>query len=533
VGESYTISNSDVTLYAQWGTPFTVSYNSAGSTGTVPSDAAVYYYGDKATVRDKASLARSRYVFNGWKSGGVKYAPSAEITMTQSLTLSADWVTTDVIFNAQKTTNAAWYNVTGVRLAIGEHCIIYAQDSAGISEADAQEIVAEYEAYIHKQAQSTFGTFRDVDGNGKVIFLLLDIIDSYSPGKNDSYVAGYFSPYHMYNKAAGAPYSNGADMLFMDTNPGFSPANRTSFYSTMAHEFQHLINFSQTVANNRSAKDLWINEGLSSAAEYVYYNAKGGTSGLHDTSDTSNIAYYNADPMGTIANGNNFFVWNGYWENLGDSVANYATAYLFFQWLRIHASNDMGIYKSIIDSTYSNHTAVVNAAASYMTKPADVSSWTWTTLLRSWMLANFINNSSSVYGYKGQISPVARGFQATNGYKHQFSPGEGIFSIIPQPGYYTVPKDSGTNIKYVGISGNNLDTLDPYTGAALLTFNANTNIQGTDEGGYLANTVGYAAIDLSVRVLSPDVRGSVATPPLPSRPHPIDVHFRPDGTLEK
>jgi hypothetical protein len=64
-----------------------------------------------------------------------------------------------------------------------------------------------------------------------------------------------------------------------------------------------------------------------SAAEYVYGGESGGR-----------ITYFNRDPSGTIARGNNFFYWNDdgdTWDN--DVLADYATAYLFF--LRFCASS--------------------------------------------------------------------------------------------------------------------------------------------------------------------------------------------------
>ena len=63
-----------------------------------------------------------------------------------------------------------------------------------------------------------------------------------------------------------------------------------------------------------SEQDTWINEGLSSAAEYVY-------KGSHIT---DKINYYNADPNTYIAQGLNFLTWLNYYEN-------YSTVYLFFQ----------------------------------------------------------------------------------------------------------------------------------------------------------------------------------------------------------
>jgi hypothetical protein len=151
------------------------------------------------------------------------------------------------------------------------------------------------------------------------------------------------------------------------------------------------------------------------------------------------------------------------------------------------------------------------------------------------MLANFINSQdeNSVYGYKKQITPATKYLQTVSGGGLAFSPGEGIFSQIPQS-VFTVPSGSGTNIKYVGIASNGtLDTTAPYSGNILLTYNKNTDIKGKDETGYLANTAVSANTNQSINGLSLDVRKSVTAPQLPTRPYPVDVHFRPDGSLDR
>jgi hypothetical protein len=91
-------------------------------------------------------------------------------------------------------------------------------------------------------------------------------------------------------------------------------------------------NYSSTERLTGERVDTWINEGLSTAAEYVYAGDPAGR-----------VRYYNDDPLGTIQIGNNFFYWGGIWDS--DILADYTTAYLFFQWLRMHSSNGIGIYK--------------------------------------------------------------------------------------------------------------------------------------------------------------------------------------------
>ncbi len=426
------------------------------------------------------NLTKTGYYLAGWNTRadgtGTSYAGGQAFLMdSSSIDLYAQWV--DMLsfesktFRTQKATDNTWYNVSALKLASGSSCIVYAEQSAVIPIQIAQAIVTEYEANIHSQITGAFGTFTDFDGNGKIIFLLLDIIDGFDG--TGGYVAGYFDPTHMFSRNTYSN-SNQADMLYIDTYPGLTDIS--SIYSTIAHELQHLINFSQTYLKDGREQDLWINEGLSSAAEYIYAGTQ-----------QDRIDYFNDDPVGTIAYGNNFFVWNGFWESeYGDVLADYSTVYLFFQWLRIHASNGNGIYKEIINSNDRDYRAVTAAASNRINSQFS----SWDKLLGTWMLANCFNDASGNYGYKGEIVTQVWILTGTNGGGNEFSPGEGIFSNLAGNSHNKVSL-SGANIKYAAFNdASSIDITAPYTGQTLLTFNANSNYEGSDEDGFLANIAG-------------------------------------------
>jgi hypothetical protein len=365
--------------------------------------------------------------------------------------------------------------------------------------------------------------FEDVDSNGKVIFLLLDIRDDYK-GSGTSYVAGFFQSYHMFENSTSYPYSNEADMLFLDTSP--QQVGSEGFYSTMAHEFQHLINFSNTSLKNGKMEDLWIDEGLATAAEYIYSGHQ-----------KSRIDLFNNDPYKSIRYGNNFFVWNGYWESTAagasyDPIANYATDYLFFQWLRIQASNGMGIYKEIIDSSYGDYRAVTEAARNRI----DPSFGDWEPLLRTWMLANAYSEPSGLLGYKNEIKTNIWTISSSLGSRN-LAPGEGVFSSIPKTSGPFTPGSSSGYIHYAGFDPSSIDIVDivpPYSGQYLLTFNANSNNSGGSETGYLASGNARSAGE-SMRIgrTLDDATEVAPTEAAPLGPFPIDVQFNPDGTVRR
>jgi hypothetical protein len=426
------------------------------------------------------------------------------------------------IFNVQRGDNAEWYVLTASKRAEGTYCVVYVSDTELelVSPSLARYIAAEFDDNIYEATNGVFGDYMaagfDVDGNGKIILLLLDILDGYSGG---AYVAGYFNPTHMYGVSTYSG-SNHADMLFIDVNPQ-RPGSR-DFFVTIVHEFQHLINFAM---HNGMPQETWLNEGLSSAAEYLY--------GGHQW---SRFYYFNADPMGTIAQGNNFFVWKGHWENEDepDSLANYSTVYLFFQWLRIQGGGP-SIYTDIAGSKFRDYRALTRAAKDRIPGIAEADDGTaglsdeeiWSRLLSSWMIANYRNDPdpSSLYGYKGEwLTAELRKHIIASSLPVLLFPGEGVFSGTQ--GSANIPdKGGGPHISYVRIS---TDTDLPVGNNILLSYNANTKSTEYGEEAYV-----YAGT-VNDQLLNEETATGRSALPLEALPesYPIGIHDLPSRRAE-
>lgn len=199
---------------------------------------------------------------------------------------------------------------------------------------------------------------------------------------------------------------------------------------------------------------------------------------------------------------------------------DYATVHLFFQWLRLHASNGTAIYKEILASDDRDFLAVTSAAA----RRIDSSYGDWTALLGSWHLANILCESSGDYGYKGKINVAMGGFTSANNAKAWLSPGEGILSQMPESGQNIPPSGSGSHIVYMGINAGPtvIDKTSPYRGEASFVFNGNSNISGADETGYVAN--------ISTKATSNILRSVEAKNALPSSWR-MDVQTQLNGNL--
>jgi hypothetical protein len=378
-------------------------------------------------------------------------------------------------FWARNLATKGYDTVDAVLLAEGEKCLVWAESSAGVSIDTGRAIAGVYDSQIYDKIVGTFGsdeimTRGDVDGNGKLILLLLDIKDGFQD--SGAYTAGFFNSSDLLDTSFDN-HSNKSDMIYVDTYP--SKLGSPDSYATIAHELQHFINFTTRYTEEYQYRrmDEWVDEGLSSAAEQIYL-------GRHNSERVSQFM-----ASETVRRGNNFFVWG---NEDGNVLDDYSTVYLFFQWLRIQ-SGGTEIYKRIIESPDYDYRAVTGAITGAFAEA--LGSTSWETTLRSWFAANYINSPEGLYGYRDEI-PNLRVY-ALGGRTRELLPGEGVYSMAGSSPGALFP-DEG-NIKYAGLRSADsspsegpalsLDTL--YPNGRLLTFNSNARNGAYGERGRLTD----------------------------------------------
>lgn len=95
-GSTFTIRNTDITLYAFWNTSFqtyTVSFDANGGIGTAPAPQPVQA-GSPIVLPSGDSLTRAGFVFKGWVTGDPEsevYPSDTSYTPTGNITLLAKW----------------------------------------------------------------------------------------------------------------------------------------------------------------------------------------------------------------------------------------------------------------------------------------------------------------------------------------------------------------------------------------------------------------------------------------------------------
>lgn len=128
------------------------------------------------------------------------------------------------------------------------------------------KVQSEWDKKIFPRLSKTFGSPSDINGDGKVDILVLDIRDGARP--NGPFVAGFFDPIDLNPDLPGSFLrSNEREVLYMDGRELVQILGRDplAFLSTLAHEFQHLIRYPRML-NRGFLDEIWINEGTSEVA---------------------------------------------------------------------------------------------------------------------------------------------------------------------------------------------------------------------------------------------------------------------------
>ena len=295
--------------------------------------------------------------------------------------------------------SSAWYRTNTIVMAVSDNAIFYVEEGQNISTAFINELKDEFENTIYPKVTTYFARPYDVDRNGKVKIVLADLQD----GGGSSYIGGYFFNADFYSQASLTSQgfvikSNQGDIVYINSNPpninALADAKRI-----LAHEFQHLVNYSEYLTNNNkiAQTDTWINEGLSEAANHLCY-------GKID----SRITHLNN--MDTTAyNGFSLFYWVTN-ETDNDLLLSYSLSYLFFQYIRSQSALKNNIFKNIVTSQYGNHQAIMDA----IELDATLSSSIWgvdtddrfNRLLLRFYAANTGVINNPLFQYDGEITSL-------------------------------------------------------------------------------------------------------------------------------
>ena len=269
------------------------------------------------------------------------------------------------------------YTVSAVLRGVGNFCYVYVEDTewdARVTAATVQGIIRAFDAAVPANPQrgiyltltQLFGAPPDIDGNGRIIVLLLNIRDKDNTGQ---YTAGFFNPADQSRGVLRHPgfrgfpiRSNEAEILYIDTHP-LNPNSETA-HNVITHEFQHIINW------GHDAKEAtWIDEGC---AEYASF--------LCGYSLQEHITAFEKNPSVSL------ITWS---EGTDNPLPHYGATFLWMLYLH-EQYGGIGTLVKIIQNRGTSLTGVIDALASQGITQ------TISDIFISWKLANYLSDYSAV-----------------------------------------------------------------------------------------------------------------------------------------
>ncbi|MEE3459786.1 MAG: InlB B-repeat-containing protein, partial [Candidatus Faecousia sp.] len=483
-------------------TSSSTSYSTGTMTGLIETSVGTSSY---AQTRQPANSDRPYKI--DVDSRLAEYAKTAEIEPAPEGTRASYNVGSTKTFSLINAQTNASYSLQFKCLYVGQHCYIWTPTSTTgsyypldqIDSSFAQMAANEFDSKFDLM-QSSFGNHTNgSSGDGKLHMLYYNIEDGWQPGQG--YIAGFFYQ--------GDISSNGLPILNIDTYPGvyYKNSSGTEYkrmdttYGTMVHEYQHLINYSNT-----SGMSTWLNECFSAAAEEICYPGSSLVGRIQswenyyysDNGDWLNPpAEFQYQSSNSLHTGYSMYAWSNSLDNTS-LLTLYSQVSFFAQYLYSRFGNT--IYKQISNKYSSSETSAITSATGVSC--AD--------LVRDFRVAVTANATqdqyNGIYGFK-----VQNGYDPSQ-YNDVQSPydllgpvvftgtscsikGGGAITVKPVNGVYNPPSGASSSLKYIGIK------LNPHTVTAISNNNAwgtvsvngsGTVITATPAAGYYA--AGYEVI---------------------------------------
>jgi hypothetical protein len=207
--------------------------------------------------------------------------------------------------------------------------------SGAFTNADYTSIAATFDTLINPLDVQTFGAPTDLDNNGRVIILFTSQVNALTPVGSATYIGGRTMQRDLFPKTgagdsthpAGCAGSNVGEVFYMLVPDSAGTINSDTGFThsfvlsqtpvTIAHEYQHMINYSRRMyllglTSDKWADETWLQEGLSHTAEALLFHR---VSGLPTRTDIGLGALRSTDRTLTAFNDDmsgDFYLYDAY-----------------------------------------------------------------------------------------------------------------------------------------------------------------------------------------------------------------------------
>lgn len=250
-----------------------------------------------------------------------------------------------------------YYQISAVCKLKGEKTYIYLEKNKNLSLDILEWVLNKFEdsGGIYNTCR-ILGETPDVDMDGRITILFLDIIDNFA--KEGVYISGYFSPINEYPKSV-ERYSNQREIIYIEINQ-----NRDYLISTIAHELQHMIHW-----NYDPLEEVWVEEGCSVFAEFLCKYPPHPEGGI--------LSAFRKNPDTSLT----------LWE---DKLQNYGITYLFI----LYIFEKCGGTFTIREIVQNKNTGIEGIEEVLKKKGSE-----FLNIFKNFIIANYLDEKKGIYGY--------------------------------------------------------------------------------------------------------------------------------------
>jgi hypothetical protein len=275
--------------------------------------------------------------------------------------------------------------------------------AGGLTQADVDSLGSLFDGAspnIYEIDTTAFSRESDLDGNGVVIILLTDQVNTLSGTcANGSIILGYFFGLDLVSD----PNSNQGEVFYglVPNSTGPCAITKTQVFQVLppvlAHEFQHMISFNQHVLLRGGTSEVtWLNEGMSHFAEEIAGRELANTRcpgfstclrQFTDRGDLENGFFYLQSPESF------FLVYPG--SSFGQ-LEERGASWLFVRWLSDHFAADTLLGTEVTR-------ALERTTLTGSSNVASVTGIPFVQLVGEWQLANFTESIPGFTGSNGRL----------------------------------------------------------------------------------------------------------------------------------
>ena len=347
---------------------------------------------------------------------------------------------------------------TATLQALGQYCYVWVvSDNWTSSSASGEKINSEIAEKIASNFDAMYLKIRNVFGEesnylssntsltsqiamsdysetGEIVNIVIyDIGKDYSNGTNSGSVVGYFYAkdyFYLSNPSSVYKYSNKGKYFYVDAY--YAVAYTSTVYSTLAHEFQHMIDFGVKSMENGLVSSTSWNEMKSMLCEDI----------MHSTLCELDSDFSDDDsPVARLPLFNRHYYDVGleYKESSPEVYYSYSNNYAFGAWL-LRNNGGISLLHEIATNAYTDEKSVLNALST-----TGASSTTMEDLLKNYTIACVLSKEDS-----GFATSLTDSLLTLNGYSYSLNAIDlwNLASALPET--YSECKSSTSYYKFDG-----------------------------------------------------------------------------------